>query len=176
MAKKNGLGTDIDGLDEYEEKGGSKVKAILIGVAFLVVWLAIFAVLIKLDVGGFGSSVMTPIFKDVPIINKILPEDKSVGSTEYPYKSMADAIEYIKELEKELQNTQNTVNQNNETIAELQSELERLKNFEQSQEEFEALKEQFYNEVVFGDDALTYENYKTYYESINPDYAEILYI
>lgn len=175
MAKKNGLGTDIDGLDEYEEKGGSKVKAILIGVAFLVVWLAIFAVLIKLDVGGFGSSVMTPIFKDVPIINKILPEDKSVGSTEYPYKSMADAIEYIKELEKELQNAQNTVNQNNETIAELQSELERLKNFEQSQEEFEALKEQFYNEVVFGDDALTYENYKTYYESINPDYAEILY-
>ena len=27
----------------------------------------------KMDVGGFGSNVLTPILKDVPVINKILP-------------------------------------------------------------------------------------------------------
>ena len=141
----------------------------------MVVWLGIFCVLVKLDVGGFGSSVMRPLFKDVPVINKILPDDKTEGTSEYPYKSLADAITYIKELELELQTYKDTIKDNEELIAELQSEIDRLKAFELSQEEFENLKEQFYNEIVFGENALSYENYKQYYEAINPDYAEELY-
>ncbi|MBQ1193019.1 MAG: hypothetical protein IIX45_02740 [Lachnospiraceae bacterium] len=175
MAKKN---SDIYG-DNFDviknEKKSSKIKTVFIGIAFLVVWLAIFAVLIKLDVGGFGSSVMRPIFKDVPIINAILPEDKTEGTGEYPYKSLADAITYIKELEKDLQEANEQISANAEVIAELNSELERLKYFEENQQEFEKLKQQFYDEVVFGEDAITYDNYKIYYESINPDYAETLY-
>lgn len=175
MAKKN---SDIYG-DNFDviknEKKSSKIKTVFIGIAFLVVWLAIFAVLIKLDVGGFGSSVMRPIFKDIPIINAILPEDKTEGTGEYPYKSLADAITYIKELEKDLQEANEQISANAEVIAELNSELERLKYFEENQQEFEKLKQQFYDEVVFGEDAITYDNYKIYYESINPDYAETLY-
>ena len=30
--------------------------------------------LIKLDVGGFGSGVLAPVIKDVPYLNKILPD------------------------------------------------------------------------------------------------------
>lgn len=166
----------IDELDDnIEEKKSGKIKIILIGILFLVVWLGIFCVLVKLDVGGFGSSVMRPLFKDVPVINKILPDDKTEGTSEYPYKSLADAITYIKELELELQTYKDTIKENEELIAELQSEIERLKAFELSQEEFENLKEQFYNEIVFGENALSYENYKQYYEAINPDYAEELY-
>ena len=150
MAKKN---SDIYG-DNFDviknEKKSSKIKTVFIGIAFLVVWLAIFAVLIKLDVGGFGSSVMRPIFKDVPIINAILPEDKTEGTGEYPYKSLADAITYIKELEKDLQEANEQISANAEVIAELNSELERLKYFEENQQEFEKLKQQFYDEVVFG--------------------------
>ncbi len=166
----------IDELDDnIEEKKSGKIKIILIGILFLVVWLGIFCVLVKLDVGGFGSSVMRPLFKDVPVINKILPDDKTEGTSEYPYKSLADAITYIKELELELQTYKDTIKDNEELIAELQSEIDRLKAFELSQEEFENLKEQFYNEIVFGENALSYENYKQYYEAINPDYAEELY-
>jgi hypothetical protein len=36
-------------------------------------------------------------------------------------------------------------------------------------------KEQYYNEVVFGDNAIDYEYYKQYYEQISPEYAEVLY-
>lgn len=176
MAKKNKTAISTDDLEYVDsEKKGSKFKTILFLLIFLVVWLAIFALLIKLDVGGFGSSVMTPIFKDVPIIKEILPEDNSVGSSESQYKSLADAISYIKELEIELQKANDTIKADNELIAELKSEVERLKEFEKQQEEFEKLKEKFYDEVVYGDGALDYDYYKQYYESINPDYAEILY-
>jgi flagellar motility protein MotE (MotC chaperone) len=166
---------DLINEDDVETKKGGKFSTILIGVAFLVVWLGIFCVLIKLDVGGFGSSVMRPIFKDVPIISAILPDDPNEGTDGYPYKSLADAITYIKELEKELQTADDTITSDNETIAELKSEVERLSNFETDRDAFEKVKEQFYDEVVFGDDALPYDNYKFYYESINPDYAETLY-
>lgn len=166
---------DLNALDEQEAKKSGKIKSILIGLLFLVVWLGIFAVLVKLDVGGFGSSVMRPVFKDVPVVKMILPDDKTEGTDEYPYKSLADAITYIKELEVEIQGLNDTVAKQKDENAELKAEVERLKAFELSQDEFEKIKEKFYNEVVFGKDALPYSNYKTFYESINPDYAEELY-
>lgn len=174
MAKNRDI-YDSDLEEKREEKGGSKIKTILIGIIFLIIWLGIFCVLIKLDVGGFGSKVMTPIFKDIPVINKILPNDATEDNSGYPYKSLADAITYIKELEKELQTANAQIDTDSEKIAELQAEVERLKNFEEEREAFEEVKKEFYDEVVFGDDAIPYDNYKKYYEEINPDYAETLY-
>ena len=164
---------DLEFVDSNSK--GSKIKTLFFFLIFLLVWIGIFALLIKLDVGGFGSSVMRPIFKDVPIIKEILPEDNSVGDAESQYKSLADAITYIKELEVELQNANDTIKSDNELIAELRSEVERLKIFEQQQEEFEKLKEKFYDEVVFGDSALDYNYYKVFYESINPVYTALLH-
>lgn len=173
MAKKDK--ENIDGID-IEEKKGNKIVTILIAILIIVLWLGLFALFIKLDVGGFGSSVMKPIFKDVPIINKILPDDEIVTQEEeYPYKSLAEAINYIKELEKQIKNLTDSGTADNETIADLRAEIERLKVFEESQLEFEKQKEAYYNEVVFGDSAIDYENYKQYYEEINPEYAEVLY-
>ncbi len=170
MAKKN-----KDNLIDIEEKKGNKVVTILIAVLIIVLWLGLFALFIKLDVGGFGSSVMRPIFKDVPIIKEILPDEEAEEDEEYPYKSLAEAINYIKKLEKEIKVLKDEADADAETIADLQAEIQRLKAFEESQLEFEKLKEKFYDEVVFGDAALDYEYYKQYYEEINPDYAEVLY-
>lgn len=169
MAKKK------DNLVEIEEKKGNKFVTILIAVLIIVLWLGLFALFIKLDVGGFGSSVMRPIFKDVPIIKEILPDEEAEDDEEYPYKSLAEAINYIKELEKEIKVLKDAAEVDAETIADLEAEVERLKAFEESQLAFEKLKEEFYDEVVFGDYALSYDNYKKYYEEINPDYAEVLY-
>jgi len=174
MAKKNkrgGLG-EID----IDEKKGNKLVTIIIAVVIIVLWLGLFALCIKLDVGGFGSSVMTPIFKDVPIINKILPDEQlDEEDEEYPYKSLAEAINYIKELEKEIKALTDSGVADAETIADLQAEINRLKVFEEGQLEFQKQKEKYYNEVVFGNSAIDYEYYKQYYEQINPEYAEVLY-
>ena len=172
--KRNNNTTDDVGV---EEKKGNKLVSILIGILIILVWLVIFAALIKVDVGGFGSSVMRPIFKDVPIINRILPDaaDTEVSTDEYPYKNLAEAIDYIKDLEKQIDKYKKSGDDSATQIADLQAEVDRLKTFEDNQAAFEQERKQYYDEVVFGASAIDYENYKRYYEEIEPDYAAELY-
>ena len=78
-----GIVEDNDDL-ETEEGGKKKGKGTtaIIAAFIVVIWIAIFALLVKLDVGGFGSSVLYPVLKDVPVLNKILPNvsDNSLSS------------------------------------------------------------------------------------------------
>ena len=107
MAGKNKKTEDnLDILNEeldMEPRKENKALSAIIVALIILIWLGIFIVLIKLDVGGFGSKVLSPVLKDVPVINKILPEtsDEDI-SEEIPYKSLAEAASYIKELEQEL--------------------------------------------------------------------------
>ncbi len=170
MAKKDKKVND-------EEKKEGKLVSVVAAIIIIVVWILIFIALVKFDVGGFGSGVMRPLFKNVPIINKILPDatDEEEVTGEYPYKSLADAIKYIKELEVEIQNDKDSIKSAEEKIADLEMEIARLKQFENNQQELIRLKEEYDREVVFGDSALTYDNYKKYYEEISPENAEKLY-
>lgn len=180
MAKKkdeNALG-DIQ-TPEYmiEEEPKNKVVSVIITLLIILIWLGIFAVIIKTDIGGFGSNFMAPIIKDVPVLNKILPDSALTKKedSDYNYQSMADAVEYIKKLEVELADLQESNKTKDELIAELQAENERLKVFEESQAAFEKQKQEYYEEVVFGDSAIDYDNYIKYYQEIAPDTAEELY-
>ena len=60
-------------LADESDAGGFPV--FITTVVIILVWVAILCMLIKLDVGGFGSTYFTPIFKNTPIIQKILPTD-----------------------------------------------------------------------------------------------------
>ena len=165
-----------DKKDGEKKKKGGKIASLFIGLIIVCIWLLVLAALIKFDVGGFGSSVMYPIFKDVPVINKILPDVVDESDVEgYPYKSLADAIKYIKDLEKEIQNNNETVKSQREEIADLKAENSRLSEFETKMKEFDDMKNEYYQEVVFGENAIEYENYKKYYEEIDPENAEKLY-
>ena len=64
--------TKADGQSE-----GIGTKALLAFITILVVfiWLGIVALLIKTDFGGFGSTVLRPIIKDIPYLNLICYED-----------------------------------------------------------------------------------------------------
>ena len=164
--------------DELEEEsGGSKVAVFFVSLLIIVVWFAIIALLIKWDVGGFGSTVMRPLLKDIPYVNRILPDSEDDLSTEedYPYKNMDEAVAYIKELEQELAQAQQGSSENSAYIADLEAQSQKLKEYEANEAAFEEEKEKFYNEVVFSDQAPDIEQYKEYYESIDPDNAELLY-
>ena len=63
----------------------------------------------------------------------------------------------------------------NKTIDELTQEIARLKTYEDNQVEFEKIKDEFDNEVVFNSKAPGIEEYRKYYEEIDPTNAEILY-
>jgi flagellar motility protein MotE (MotC chaperone) len=177
-AKENGEEYEDE---EAEEKLGSRLVLVFVTLLIVIIWLAIICVLIKSDVGGFGSSVLYPVLKDVPYVNKILPsQDTGTGSTqytdsEYGYDSIDSAVAKIKELETELDSAKTQNEKDAETINELQTEIEDLSTYKEQEAAFEEEKEKFYEEVVFSDEAPDISEYKTYYETIEPKNAEILY-
>lgn len=163
--------TDVD-----DEREGNRSAVFFVTMIIIIVWLAIFALLIKWDVGGFGSKVLRPILKDVPVINSILPSREEEFADEgYPYATLVEAVEQIKSLELELQVVREENNADKVTIEQLNAEIDRLKAFEGSQAEFESVKSEFYNEVVFTENAPDISEYQKYYESIDPANAEVLY-
>ena len=162
MAKKEksagGLGADVDNDDE---KSGGFV-GFLLAVLIIIIWLVIFALLIKMDVGGIGT-MLRPVLKNVPVVSNILPEmsdEELMEETGYKYKSLAEAIERIKELEKEVAEYQNSGNTSSEQVQQLQAEVARLKVYEENQETFLKQKEDFDNQVVFAENAPDISEYK----------------
>ncbi len=160
-----------------EETLGSKIMVGFLAIIIIAVWLAILAILVKMDVGGFGSTVLYPVLKDVPVLCEILPETEEYAEEDsaYAYATVEAAVARIKELEQELADVKATVNDNDALLADLEAQAAELQTYKDNEAAFEALKESFYQEVVFGDDAVDIENYKTYYESIDAANAEEIY-
>lgn len=168
--------------DLDEENSGPVILTTLI---IIVVWVGIICVLVKLDVGGFGSQVLAPVIKNVPVVNKILPDETTgnVNSEEATeevvdlagYTALEEAVSDIRDLEGELIDYQEELNAKNERILALEEEIKRLETFEDMQVEFERIKTEFYNEVVYAENGPGVEEYQKYYEAMDPATAEVLY-
>ena len=175
--KKQKAEQDMD-LEEETTVGG-KIAVFFVTLILILIWLAIFVLLIKWDVGGFGSTVLGPILKDVPYVNRILPdsvtEEVSTEDSAYAYSSMEEAVERIKQLEIQLAEAQNASNADASYIAQLESQAAELAMYRQEEAAFDEERQRFYEEVVFSDNAPDIEEYKDYYESIDPANAEIIY-
>ena len=162
-----------------EQIDGTNAPVVVVTIFIIAIWLGILCLLVKMDVGGFGSNVLTPILKDVPVINKILPSETTTETTKEKsyggYSSIKEAVEQITELEKQLDQAQNTNTTYSEQIEALKAEVQRLQTFEKNQVEFQRIKEQFYEEVVYADNGPGAEEYRAYYEEMDPTTAEALY-
>ncbi len=164
------------------EDGGNGLVTFFATLLIVVLWLAIVCVVIKMDVGGFGSSVLTPILKDVPVINKILPSKSLPSSKEDTdsesyggYDSMEEAVAYIRQLELELEREQTSSKDKDTQIDGLKAEVLRLQEFEQKQAEFQRIQTEFLEEVVYSDKGPGPEEYKKFYEAANPASWEYVY-
>ncbi len=163
---------------EADEEGGGFVT--FIATLFIVLlWLVVAIVMIKIDVGGFGSSVLAPILKDVPILNKILPKS-AVSETLDPdvyggYTNLQDAVNRIYALETELDSIKNSSVTKDERIAALEAEVTRLSEFETMQVDFQRIRNEFYQEVIYAENGPGAEEYVKYYETMDPATAEFLY-
>lgn len=175
MAKKD----KIQDLDKEERGGGGgKVLTVLIIFLIVLIWLAILALLIKFDVGGLGSEVLRPVLKDIPVINRILPdvsEEQEAYENAYPYKNLAEAVEYIKELEELVDKYREENSDYASRLAELQKEIDSLRHYEEEQDAFAKLREEFDREVVFNDKAPSTDEYLKWYASMYPNNAAKIY-
>lgn len=162
---------------EEQETVGGKLIVAFATIVIIAIWLGILALLVRLDVGGFGSTVLYPLLKDVPYVNKILPEVKPEedADPDHPYQTLSEAIAYIEQLEGELAAAKQSDQDGKAKIEDLQSQIRKLRRYRDNEAEFERVKQEFYEEVVFGDDALDISEYQKFYEAIEPDNAEVLY-
>ncbi|MDD6195230.1 MAG: hypothetical protein PUB19_10145, partial [Lachnospiraceae bacterium] len=162
---------------EEEETTGGKILIGVVAVFIVLIWLLILGLLIKMDVGGFGSTVLYPVLKDVPVVNKILPDVKEYAKEDeaYTYDSVEDAVKRIKELENEVAELKSQKSDNDAHVADLETQAAELKAYKDNEDAFEAKKQKFYEEVVFSDKAPDINSYKEYYESIEPANAEAIY-
>ena len=170
---------EADDFEMEEETAGGKVAVFFVTLIIIIVWLAILALLIKWDVGGFGSQVLAPVLKNVPYVNRILPdsalEEISTEDSAYAFDSMDEAVAKIKELEIALAEAQSGNTENAEYITQLEAQAQELQKYKEDEAAFEQEKQSFYEDVVFSDVAPDIEEYKKYYESIDPANAEVLY-
>ena len=167
---------------EEEELGLDEGNGLVtFGATVLIValWIAVVCVIVKLDIGGFGSSVLAPILKDVPVINKILPDSGQTETTDPGsyggYSSLQDAVAYIRQLELELEQVRTESNAKDADMEKLFAENERLKKFEEMQVEFQRIMQEFYEEVIYAENGPGAEEYRKWYEEMNPATAEALY-
>ena len=162
-----------------EQIDGTNASVVVVTLFIIVIWLGILCLLVKMDVGGFGSNVLTPMLKDIPVINKILPTENGLESPKEKayggYNSIKDAVDYASELEKKLEQAQSTNTAYSEQIEALKAEVKRLQTFEDNQVNFQRIKEQFYEEVIYADNGPGAEEYRAYYEEMDPTTAEALY-
>ena len=166
--------------DQEEELDGDPggLPVFLVTAVIVLIWIAILCVLVKLDVGGVGTNVLKPLLKDVPVVNKILPGERRTEEEEDEYSAysdVADAVDQIKQLEQELQLAQEQNLEYANEVSALKEENSRLQNFENDQLEFERLKNEFYEEVVYAENGPGVEEYQKYYEAMDPATAEYLY-
>jgi len=174
MAKRD----KIQDLDKEARGGGGKILTVLIIFLIVLIWLAILALLIKFDVGGLGSNVLRPVLKDIPVINRILPEvseEQEAYENAYPYKNLAEAVEYIKELENLVDKYREENSDYADRLAELQKEIDSLRHYEEEQDAFAKLREEFDREVVFNDKAPSTDEYLKWYDVMYPNNAAKIY-
>lgn len=178
-AKKNHEADKPDAENDDSDSVSSKIVMVLVTILIIAIWLGIFAVFVKADVGGFGSTVLAPALKDVPVLSKILPDSGNITASESKetagYTNLDDAVSRIKELEKQLDDANSKNQADAQTINDLNAQIQDLSTYKEDQAAFEEEKEKYYEEVVFSDKAPDIKEYKKFYEQVDPANAEILY-
>lgn len=170
--KKKNKGSD----DDPDSKGSGAV-VFFAGLLILIVWLAIIALLIHMDVGGIGTMV-SPYLKNIPVVKRILPESAQKETTKddpYAFSSMQEAVARVKQLEKQVASQKKQLQSAQNDTSDLAQLKKQLKKYQKNEKKFEKEKADFYEQVVYADNAPDISNYKTYYEEIEPETAEKLY-
>ncbi|MBR5969402.1 MAG: hypothetical protein IK016_03550, partial [Lachnospiraceae bacterium] len=99
----------------------------------------------------------------------------SADGTDVATGTGATDAEYVRQLETQLAQAQARNVENAQTIEQQLAEIARLKTIEEQWNSFEDQRAQFYNDIVYNDNAPDPSAYVQYYEMIEPAYASQLY-
>jgi flagellar motility protein MotE (MotC chaperone) len=149
----------------------------LLILLIILVWLLLMAIMIKFNILGLGDT-LTPALKDIPYIKNLLPGAQIVqmnNSGEDSSQVAADNSDYVASLEQELSRQLALNASYAATIDKLNAEVARLEPFEEEQAEFDKQRQQFYQDIVYNDNAPDASAYASYYAMIAPEEAAEIY-
>ena len=149
----------------------------LLILLIILVWLLLMAIMIKFNILGLGDT-LTPALKDIPYIKNLLPGAQTVqmnNSGEDSSQVTADNSDYVASLEQELSRQLALNASYAATIDKLNAEVARLEPFEEEQAEFDKQRQQFYQDIVYNDNAPDASAYASYYAMIAPEEAAEIY-
>lgn len=149
----------------------------LLILLIILVWLLLMAIMIKFNILGLGDT-LTPALKDIPYIKNLLPGAQTVqmnNSGEDSSQVVADNSDYVASLEQELSRQLALNASYAATIDKLNAEVARLEPFEEEQAEFDQQRQQFYQDIVYNDNAPDASAYASYYAMIAPEEAAKIY-
>ena len=157
------------------ESSGSGVAVFFVTLLLVVIWIGITVLLIKLDVGGIGTNFAAPLIKDIPVLPADSITETDDGENYYGYTSLKDAVNQIRVYEGQIDTQLETIEAYEAQITALTAEVERLKTFEDNQVEFQRIKTEFYEEVIYSEKGPGVEAFMDYYETMDPETAELIY-
>lgn len=149
----------------------------LLILLIILVWLLLMAIMIKFNILGLGDT-LTPALKDIPYIKNLLPgaqTEQMNNSGEDSSQVAADNSDYVASLEQELSRQLALNASYAATIDKLNAEVARLEPFEEEQAEFDKQRQQFYQDIVYNDNAPDASAYASYYAMIAPEEAAEIY-
>lgn len=149
----------------------------LLILLIILVWLLLMAIMIKFNILGLGDT-LTPALKDIPYIKNLLPgaqTEQMNNSGEDSSQVVADNSDYVASLEQELSRQLALNASYAATIDKLNAEVARLEPFEEEQAEFDQQRQQFYQDIVYNDNAPDASAYASYYAMIAPEEAAEIY-
>ena len=172
-AKKNHEADKPDAENDDSDSVSSKIVMVLVTILIIAIWLGIFAVFVKADVGGFGSTVLAPALKDVPVLSKILPDSGNITASESTetagYTNLDDAVSRIKELEKQLDDANSKNQADAQTINDLNAQIQDLSTYKEEQAAFEEEKEK----TIFVEEAVSPKTSETLAREVGATTQEI---
>ena len=148
----------------------------LLILLIILVWMLLMAIMIKFNILGLGDT-LTPALKDVPYIKNLLPGANitQTSSGEEEIQVTVDNAAYVASLEQELSRQLALNASMAATIDRLNAEVARLEPFEQEQAEFEKQRQEFYQDIIYNDNAPDASAYASYYAMIDPETAAKIY-
>lgn len=142
-------------IEEDEESSSSKKGKFIFIIIFAFI-LAVLVAILGFNAGGIRDKYLRKPLEKIPIIKNLLP----------PLNNDSEKIQ-----DEELSEDKKAIQSLTEEIKNLNAEIDRLKTFEQSQNQFKVDKEQFDKLIALNDP----KAYSSFYESISPENAEKLY-
>lgn len=164
--------------DRENEAGGIKGIGVLVVILVVITWLSVMLLLVKCDVGGFGSQVLRPVLKDVPVINYFLPaasDAEVVKESDYDIDNLPDALDEIASMDDALDVRDAQIVALSDKAEELEKELEILREYKSEYTDLQEQRTKFYDEIVYGENAPDSETYMTWYNELDSENAERIY-